>query len=313
MYDAQTLTEEFVDIILIHLKVSPGTKIDEDLTKASMNSSAFPDYKYNFNFNSDHDELQVYIYPENNASPIPVDALSPKTRLFTVYWNGPASSPPCIENINFIGPTFDNSFYTTSGNWCFPQALVGIDEVCFDAGQITVGGRIHQDHNLFSNLGLYNACSVNHGARNVTVRYFDETGQALCSDITENDGLYSCNKLKPCRIKVEPYKEDHIDCGLTFEDVERITQHYITQNPFQQKWQYFAADVNGDHFIDVRDNVHIVKVILNQPLPGFNPWMFVKILPIIPGTAQGVMAPHLFMKSIMIKHIRVTELMKIFI
>jgi len=276
MYNAQTASEEFLQTMFITIEVSPGTSIDKDLTEASFNSAAFPNYNFNFSLSANGRELQFWV--DNGLAPeIPVDDLSPMTQVFTVYWNGPASSPPCSEYIQFSTTlNADNFILTKNSMFCNPGGLNNINNVCFDAAQISLSGQIHQKHNLLSVLGLYNMCSVNNGARNVEVNYYDDTGTPLCSDVTGNDGIHSCDNLKPCTITVKPEKEDHDDCGLSYEDINRIRDHYLGINPFAQKWQYFAADVNRDRFIDVVDLLSILNVINHWGRPfNFDPWIFV--------------------------------------
>lgn len=118
--------------------------------------------------------------------------------------------------------------------------------------------------------------SIDYGVPGVEVPVI-RAGQTLCSEITANNGSYSCavGGSENSTIVGTPLKNDNVNCGLTTMDYILMRQHILSVGSLNRYHQLVAGDVTGDGMISTLDLIHLNAAILGTPLPGFQAWKFI--------------------------------------
>ena len=112
--------------------------------------------------------------------------------------------------------------------------------------------------------------AINGGVDNVIVcnetflGSIGNTCQENYCDITTGNGNYSLLLNPNLDQTVFASTEAALDCGIETADADLIQAHILTQNIFDEVWEYLAADVNFDEQVTGADIVNINKIVAGQ-------------------------------------------------
>lgn len=84
----------------------------------------------------------------------------------------------------------------------------------------------------------------------------------LASDLTDTKGGFSMQYHTGVQLKVT--KDSPITEGITISDLILVQLHILNKTPFQEPWQFLAADANGNGEITIADLLLIHRVLLNH-------------------------------------------------
>ncbi len=115
---------------------------------------------------------------------------------------------------------------------------------------------------------------------NVTVVANGNDGEVMSTSTTTDLGFYTFNNLPACQdIALTASLEGDWEAGVNIFDMIAINLHMLGRQEFDNPYQFLAADVNNDNFVDVQDIIAISRLAIGitERLESGNPnpWFFV--------------------------------------
>lgn len=173
-----------------------------------------------------------------------------------------------LFNCDSLGQRFVEIWVTDeNGNqdYCITYVIVqDNNEVCPDSGSGS-GGAI---------AGLI-ANPENEPVENVSV-YLE--GSAIAPSMSNENGFFGFTSVPFNEdYEIVPFKNDDPLNGVTTYDIVLMQRHILGISPFQDPYQYFAADINRSGDVNVVDVAELRRLILgtNENFANNNSWRFI--------------------------------------
>ncbi len=103
--------------------------------------------------------------------------------------------------------------------------------------------------------------------------------EEIAQTFTADDGSYLFEALAfAANYSVEPFKNDDVDNGVSTHDLVTIQKHILGDIPFDDVWDFIAADANNNEAVSALDIVDLRKILLGDTdeLPDNTSWRFIR-------------------------------------
>ena len=116
-------------------------------------------------------------------------------------------------------------------------------------------------------------CIRDRSGVNLTANSFVGYSKTLTTD---DSGIFELDLPKGIGYVISFDKEDEADNGMTVFDIIMVSKHILSITPFEEDYQYIAADINNSGSVTTFDMVLMRKVILgiDSEFTDNSPWRF---------------------------------------
>ncbi len=251
-----------IDSLLLEVEVTTSGDLELDSLAMVNSLNTFPGCSLSV--------LTLDIDPANNKASIKVVGMceidSEIDNLFSLAFMGTGG---CVEAVKITIAEIDPSGFNPE---CVPLISDNIPLPCWrQKGEIAMW------------------CSPYMPIPDVTIcQDFLSAGHATCLDdplsseceqeeTTDNEGAYSIEaKAYPNKYGLTPLKTDEYGCGISTQDLIKITKHIQSIEMLDEPEEWIAADVNGSETISTFDLIKIRKVVLGTDYDfAVGPWRFI--------------------------------------